>query len=183
MCTQCISPLSSLSLTPDPFRPFLPAPKHPSSIRLFLDPPPHILRRSKRPQSPSRKRGLSFERRVHSLLDSLYPLNHLPSPWLRYTHRGKTYWCSPDSLLIFPEKRRIVLIEIKLRHCDMAWLQLRDLYYPLLQSLFAPYHFQLVEVVRWHDADPRFPVLSHFAPHFQHGVMLFLDLERLSDGL
>lgn len=114
--------------------------------------PPHIKRRKR--YTPVQRQGIRYERKVHEKLAPEYEWRYLQSPWIRYQSAGDGFhWCQPDALLFHPERGRITVLEIKLRHTDAAYRQMFDLYRPVVSHLFPAYKVGCCEVVRWFDPE------------------------------
>lgn len=86
---------------------------------------------------------------------------YVPSPWLVFRSETKPYvqWCQPDGLLFLPEKLSIIIVEVKLRHTDVAFWQIEKLYEPVLRKCFEgrTWSFRRLEVVKWFDPAAYFP--------------------------
>lgn len=107
-----------------------------------------------------RAEGIRYERRVQKYLCDLYGDCYLPGPWLSFYDVGDQRICQPDGILFDLKNGRIILIEIKLRHCEEAYWQLHKLYLPLLRQMF-PYSLWdicCLEIVRWYDPAIVWPV-------------------------
>lgn len=92
-----------------------------------------------------------------------YP-GYIPSVWFNYSDsEADDKWCQADGLIVDPHKGRIIIVEVKLRHCATAYFQLFKTYLPVLQELFGgTYEISCIEVVRWFDCAtlvPRTPAL------------------------
>jgi len=95
---------------------------------------------------------LIYEARANVYLESRYDAGFRRGPWVVFrdsTDRDR--WCQPDGLLFDPARNRIVVTEIKLRHCSEAYYQLFDLYCPVVRCLFPTWHVSGVEICRWFD--------------------------------
>ena len=81
-------------------------------------------------------RGLAYERKVKKLLlerfEELFEV--LLGPWVRSGNLSHWEYRQFDALLV--EKRRVFLIEIKLRHKNDALTKLIEVYLPLVQKLY-----------------------------------------------
>lgn len=67
-------------------------------------------------------------------------------------------YCQPDGLIVEPERSRITITEIKLRHTSDAYVQVTGIYDPVVRRLFPGWDIRHVEVCRWYDAGIPFPV-------------------------
>ena len=108
--------------------------------------------------------GIRYERRVHERMYQLYPDHYLDSPWFIYREKGssKNRYCQPDGLLFDIAQGRIVIVEVKFKHCAMAWWQLNSGYLPIVRAAFAPhgeFDISLCEVCRWYDPELTMPAM------------------------
>lgn len=122
---------------------------------------------------PSRSRGAKaagrrYERRVQDILSSSFNPWYLPSPWFAYREQGeaRTRYCQPDGLLILPHCRKVVIVEVKLRHTIDAFRQLYEKYLPVVATFFGYdlWDLALCEVVKWFDVAEPFPVQPKLRP-------------------
>ena len=108
------------------------------------------------------REGLKYERLAHEELTRRYPSSYVPSLWLEYEVAEDSYMhrCQPDGLLFNFTASKIIVVEIKLKHTEQAYWQLRNLYLPVLSLIFPPRLWELVpcEVVKWFDPSTSFPV-------------------------
>ena len=109
----------------------------------------------------ARAAGMAYERKVQRYLLDTFPHHYVASPWFTFISNGgaKRKWCQPDGLLIDIRNGLITIVEVKLRHTSDAWWQTRQLYLPVLQRLFGTlmWKYNILEIVRWYDADTLFP--------------------------
>jgi len=106
-----------------------------------------------------RAEGLRYEARVQKYLIAKYGDCYIPGPWIQFYDPNQRI-CQPDGLLFDLERGRIILVEIKLRHCQEAYWQLQKLYLPVLREMF-PYSLWeicCIEIVRWYDPEVQWPV-------------------------
>lgn len=112
----------------------------------FSDSPPPFLNH---PARRGRKRqGLIYQAKAGAHLNDRYAPHFRDGPWVIFNGNR---WCQPDGLLIVPEHSKIVVAEIKLRHCSEAWFQLFELYIPVVQVLFPSWLIVGVEICKWFD--------------------------------
>jgi len=105
--------------------------------------------------SGRRARGKAYERKAQRALERRYGEVWVPGPWFRFWQGRKWRYCQPDGLLVFPQRGRIVCLEIKLQHTDYAFHQLFALYIPVLQCAFGPsWQVYGCEVTRWYAPPP-----------------------------
>lgn len=116
----------------------------------------------------ARAAGMRYERKVQRYLFDIYPHHYIASPWITFekTKGAKRIWCQPDGLLIDIRFGLITVVEIKLRHTSDAWWQTRQLYLPVVQRLFGTlmWEYNILEIVRWYDADTLFPERYKLCP-------------------
>jgi len=118
----------------------------------FSDTPPSFLRHP--PRRGRKRQGLIYQARAGAWLLDRYKPNFKFSPWVIF---NGDRWCQPDGLLLDPGEGRIVVTEIKLRHCSEAWYQLFELYIPVVQALFPGWTIAGCEVCKWYDPAERTP--------------------------
>lgn len=131
----------------------------------FCEKPPfiHYQRRSGR-----RAQGVRYERKVHEHFCKLFGEAYVASPWIKFKSDvdERWRWCQPDALYFDLAAGRIVILEVKYQHTSDAWWQLRQLYAPVLRSMF-PYdlwRIQCCEVVKWFDPATAFPERVEMVP-------------------
>lgn len=97
---------------------------------------------------------------MDGILHRRYKECYVGHPWFRYITAGRREGrCCPDALYINLAKRLIYIIEIKLRHTEAAWAQLRNIYYPVVATMYKALEpsIRLIEVVRWYDRSVEWP--------------------------
>ena len=125
--------------------------------------PPFIARAKSKSRSRGAKRaGELYESRVCDYLTSRYGDLCVPGVWLRYRKVASPAfgwsYCQPDCLIFDLRALHVSIIEVKLRHCALAWWQLRQLYEPIVRKLFGPdFTYSCCEIVKWYDPDTEFP--------------------------
>lgn len=114
----------------------------------------------------TRRAGVKYEARVHEHLRSLYGGAYVPSPWFQYQDEAESRvrYCQPDALLFDSKLRRLIIVEVKLRHTDKAWWQLRHKYGPILQHVYPWMDLAYCEVVQWFDPSIPFPEMVELRP-------------------
>jgi hypothetical protein len=120
---------------------------------------PHFGGRKNR-SSPAQKAGIRYEYKAQDYLEALYPVHYVRSPWLMFRLKGEPIprFCQPDGIIVEPERSRIIIVEIKLRHCAEAYTQVTGIYAPVLRKIFPPpWGFRFVELTRWYDPAVSFP--------------------------
>jgi len=108
-----------------------------------------------------RAQGMKYEKRGHEYFQGLYGDFYISNPWFVFQEEETPAprWCQPDALLFNPAQGKIHILEFKYQHTSDAWWQLRQLYFPVIRSLF-PAHLwdiALCEVVKWYDPAVTFP--------------------------
>lgn len=113
-----------------------------------------------------RMAGLRYERKAQAMLLDTYPLQYIPGCFIEYRqNNGKLEYCQPDGFLLDMNKGLITLIEIKLRHTELAWWQLFHLYGPVLEYLFGDmFHYAYVELCAWFDPETAMPQKTYLIP-------------------
>ena len=115
----------------------------------------------------AQKLGLRYEQKVHDVLSAIYGSQFRHSASILFEDRTGLRRAIPDGVLELDD--RVVVVEVKYSHCELAWWQLNKLYGPLLLRLFAkPIH--ACEIVHSFDPDVKWPT----------GAMLTHSLHRLS---
>ncbi len=146
--------------------------------------PPDWLVPAKR-ASASFKLGMRYERKGHKYFKKLYEEKYIQSPWIYYEtlHLGKK-WCQPDGLLFceINGKPCIGIVEFKTSHCMDAYIQLVEIYSPLVRKIYGEeYGYFFLEVVKWYDAKLKIPVKPHFLRKLedirpgQYGIHIWND--------
>jgi len=115
-----------------------------------------------------RRQGVLYERKVQEHLLGRYPGGYIAAPWIRYRDANQTEerWCQPDGILVNLLAGLVTIVEVKLRHTDLAWFQLHELYDPILRRVFkdGDWRFRHAEVVRWYDPSIPFPGRHYLRP-------------------
>lgn len=134
---------------------------------------------SSRRATGRRAAGLRYEKQVQEYLRST-EVCYLDSPWLRYFDADGWHWCQPDGVHFDFARGIITIVEVKYQHTPDAWVQLLELYGPVLRSIFPAslWAFRYLEWVRWHDpsvvvaARPRL-IAEPFGQHYTNGVHIW----------
>lgn len=107
-------------------------------------------------RTAAQKLGIAYEQKVVDCLEAIYGDNFTHSVPILYEDRRGTHRCIPDGLLRIGED--LVIVEIKLRHCDRAAWQLRRLYEPVLRQMVVPRTRRVLcaEICRSYDPDEQF---------------------------
>ena len=118
--------------------------------------PPLFLSSARKYVSGSQAKGVRYERKVHETFLSLDQL-YTPGPWIRsYTNSGRSAYHQPDGLRFDFNSGKLLVLEIKFRHCLEAYRQLRR-YQKVCQLLFPEWEVCAVEVVRWYEPGVAWP--------------------------
>lgn len=126
-----------------------------------------------------RAQGIRYEKLVQAHLTEAEPC-YLDSPWLRFLDADGWHWCQPDGIHFDFSRGIITIVEVKYQHTPDAWVQLLELYGPVLQCIFPAslWTFRYLEWVRWHDpavrvaANPR--LIAHpFGQNYERGVHIW----------
>lgn len=109
---------------------------------------------------------MRYEARVHEYLRSIYGGAYIAAPWFQYQDAGETRvrYAQPDGLLFDRRLSRVVVVEIKLRHTDKAWWQLKHKYGPIVRHVYPWMEIAYCEVVQWFDVSIPFPELVELRP-------------------
>jgi len=110
--------------------------------------------------------GVKYEAAVHVHLKGLYGGAYVPSPWFQYQDSAeqRVRYCQPDGLLFDSRLQRLVIVEVKLKHTEKAWWQLRHKYGPILKEVYPWMDIAFCEVVQWFDISIPFPELIDLRP-------------------
>lgn len=126
-----------------------------------LNPPLHIDRISRQRIRGARGAGNRYERHAQAYLAERLGDAYVPSRWFAYRSRANQHvsFAQPDGLYFDFRRGIITCFEIKIRHTDRAWWQVRQLYQPILRHIFGEriWRFAAVEVVCWFDPHTSFP--------------------------
>jgi hypothetical protein len=122
----------------------------------------------------AQKLGLRYEQKVHDVLSAIYGDHFRASPSILYEDRTGLRRAIPDGLLDFQD--RVVIVEVKYSHCELAWWQLNKLYGELLLHLTTK-SIQVCEIVHTFDPDVKWPTRPtlvtslHKIPRYSTGVL------------
>ena len=117
---------------------------------------PEFAKRKKRVRGAKRK-GVVYEGKVQKRFRQQFEHNYLASPWIAFVDdEGRLKYAQPDGLLIWPEHGLITIVEVKYQHSEAAWLQVHELYLPIISRLFATedniWSYATLIVVKWFDS-------------------------------
>ena len=103
--------------------------------------------------SIKQKMGLKYEKQVQRLFATAGAQGDsnpapLYGPWIRYEDGGGTFYAQPD--IVIPHKTFTLIVECKLSFRQRrAYIQLNDLYRPLLQWLYPEVPVRLLQVCQF----------------------------------
>ena len=131
-------------------------------VKAEISYPPYFARECKK-KSKAQALGLRYERKVHEYLERHYPDLLVISPWLKFYSEKNWRWCQPDALLLDIRNNTICIIEVKIKHTENAWWQVRKSYIPVIKAIFgSDWNIVPIEVVKWFDPHTHFPEWFHF---------------------
>ena len=115
-----------------------------------------VTRRRPRGSSAAQKSGLRYQRQVCDELRVQFgSAAVLVGPWLEYRLGIERRYCQPDAIV--SHRDLVFVFEVKLSSTTDAWWQLRHLYGPVVQKLYPSSRLVLVNVVKSHYPEIRFP--------------------------
>lgn len=86
-------------------------------------------------RNAARSAGVSYEKAAKEKLLSVWRrFDPLPGPWIEFRDASGFRICQPDFVVVCP--LYVVIFEIKIRHTEVAWWQLRRLYAPVCERLW-----------------------------------------------
>lgn len=133
----------------------------------FADNPPDFILRARARTRGRKRAGMLYEARVHEYLAEATQF-YLPGPWIIFTEEGsaRKRWSQPDALILDFMRGRCTIVEVKLKHTDRAWWQIRRQYEPLLQRLLPQgWQFSALEIAQWVDPHLPFPEKITWVDH------------------
>lgn len=163
--TSQLSPRSSTATKLYPPLDFLPVGK--VTWAKFADHPPDFILRARTRTRGRKRAGMLYETRVHDYLAEATQF-YLPGPWIVFTEEGsaRKRWSQPDALILDFVRGKCTIVEVKLKHTDRAWWQVRRQYEPLLRALFyRGWEFAAVEIAQWVDPHLPFPEKIQWVSH------------------
>lgn len=109
---------------------------------------------------------MKYEAAVHVHLKSIYGRAYVQSPWFVFQEEDETRvrFCQPDALLFDTKLSRIVIVEVKLRHTEKAWWQLKHKYATVVREVYPWMEIAYCEVVQWFDISIPFPEIVDLRP-------------------
>ena len=127
---------------------------------LLAEPPSFIKEHRMKSRRGAKGRGIRYEKKIQSILDERFGSNYIPGPWVLFSEGSdiRPRYCQPDGILIDFYRGRIIIVEIKYNHCELAWWQLYMLYLPVIRKIFGPnWTYSCCEVVKWFDPLTKVP--------------------------
>lgn len=117
------------------------------------------------------KDGIRYEKRTQAHLEKLCQASGefvcVCNPWIVFGRKGDNptvaNFCQPDCLLINNDKRRIIIVETKLSHTPDSWRQLRQLYEPVVRTIYPKGSFAFLEICKWFDPHVGYPETYYYA--------------------
>lgn len=126
-----------------------------------LNPPLMVDRIARQRTRGARGAGNRYERYAQEYLIDRLGSAYVPSRWFVYRSRSidRVSFAQPDGLYFDFQRGIITCFEIKIRHTDRAWWQVRHLYQPIVRHVFGTrlWRYAAVEVVCWFDPHTSFP--------------------------
>ncbi len=113
-----------------------------------------------------RAKGVNYEAKAQKYLSKFYGPRYVPAPWFQFMEAGDSRigYCQPDGLLFANDLSQVTIVEIKLRHTDQAWWQLRHKYGPVLKYVYPWMRIAYCELVQWYDIAIPFPEAVELRP-------------------
>lgn len=101
--------------------------------------------------------GLRYEGKALRYLEEHFALmlSHLGFKYCNLD--GRTYRCWPDACIFSSDLSRLTIVEVKWHHTADAWVQLRELYVPVLRAAFPEMLIQQLEVCKFYNPAVRLP--------------------------
>lgn len=110
-----------------------------------------------RGDTAARRAGLRYERKALEHLKGLWSnASFQASPILSFADAIGKRNCIPDAILLDVDFKSITIFEIKSRHTNDSWWQLRKLYQPVVEIWMPDISVQVVEVCGSYDPTTRF---------------------------
>lgn len=115
-----------------------------------------VTRRRPRGSTGAQRAGLSYQRKACDELRRVFGKESVSvGQWVEYRTGAGNCYCQPDALAVVSD--RVYVFEMKLTTTTDAWWQLRHLYGPIAQYLYPRERIILVNVVKSHYPEIRFP--------------------------
>jgi|SRR6185312_4900858 len=128
---------------------------------LIPAPPSSAFPKSGKKPTAAQQRGLRYEYCVQRDLCERFGVSYLPAPWFSYFdgYSRQRRYCQPDGILFDLERGKVIICEIKLKHTEVAFNQISNLYFPVLQKVLGTknWEYAACEVTRWYDYSIRVP--------------------------
>lgn len=101
--------------------------------------------------------GLRYERHATRMLEEAFEFI-VPQLGFRYYEPNSAgFWCWTDACIFSSDMKVVTVCEIKWHHTADAWVQLRELYVPVVTAAFPGRRVQALEVCKFYDPAVRLP--------------------------
>jgi len=77
---------------------------------------------------------------------------------------SRVRYAQPDGLLFDPRLEKIVIVEVKLKHTEKSWWQMRHKYRPIVEHVYPWAEVCYCTVVQWFDVATPYPENVHLRP-------------------
>lgn len=142
----------------------------PNSVILdaaFIDRPAYTLNQKHR---GARRAGLLFEEKVGWYLEKLFGNMVVAGSWIGYfDQQNGDRLCSPDYLIVDVRKGVVTIVECKLSHTQDAWLQINDVYMPVVKFLFPGFEVRGIEICKNFERSRHYPVVPRIVCNLENG--------------
>ena len=98
---------------------------------------------TRRGSTQAQKLGFAFEKKVEKALAKA-KLNFSANPWFHFEDLNGIGYCQPDFLIF--DATEVIILEAKLRYTPAAEEELRYLYSPIIQEVYAPSSIHTINV-------------------------------------
>lgn len=125
----------------------------------FADNPPAFILKARERTRGRKRAGVLYESRVHTYLCKVSQY-YLPGPWIVFSEEGspRKRWSQPDGLIADFQLGHCTIVEIKLKHTERAWWQIRKQYEPLMRYIWSKgWEFSALEIAQYFDPHTPFP--------------------------
>lgn len=114
-----------------------------------------------------KRAGITFEKKVGDVLENAFGLQVVHGAWIKYVDGvyGERC-CSPDYLVIDVWKGLVTIVECKLSHTKDAWIQINDVYTPVVRKLFPNFEVRGIEVCKNFERSKPYPVTPNIVCGF-----------------
>lgn len=124
--------------------------------------------------------GLRYESKAARMLEATFKYV-VPQLAFRYTSNQLAWFkCWTDLCLFSDDMSTVTVVEVKWHHTIDAWIQLRELYVPVVRTAFPRLRIQSMEVCQFYDPGVRIPGRMKLAGRVSE-VEKFVQGEEHSD--